>query len=219
MHESTPDTEAGRTLLLTKGWIQVKDGRQWGKDQQAYLVLAHQSLSILAASITRLKWSTPLWPAASPNIFVYRGKYNQPYEPLYHILLHPSQTSSPQLEPEEWKQCPCHLRMPFCRIPIVKLNASLCKQTGLELLSFASYLRQIRCCRIFAPPPTIWTPHPAILRINAPPVVQMILGIVCNYLWMINPFVKDSPGQRGFVHNRRSLCSDHGGITAWTILN
>ena len=89
MHKSTPDTEAGQTLLTTKGWIQVKDGRQWGKGQQAYLVLAHQSLSILAASIMRLKWSTPLWPAASPNIFAYRDKYSQPHEPpydFYYIL-------------------------------------------------------------------------------------------------------------------------------------
>ena len=79
MRESTPDTEAGQTLLPTQGRIQVKNGGQgsYATDDEGVAsgrfgrcTFSEEESFDLTALITWLKRSAPLWPTASPDSFV-----------------------------------------------------------------------------------------------------------------------------------------------------
>ena len=60
---------------------------------------------------------------------------------ILHHLTHLSWMTVPQFQRERSEQCSSHSQMAFCRTPNVQLNVSFWKQTGFDVLPFASYQR------------------------------------------------------------------------------
>ena len=97
-------------------------------------------LSITAEPIMLLKQGMSLWPKASLDLRInIKASTISHQRAILHHLTHLSWMTVPQFQRERSEQCSSHSQMAFCRTPNVQLNVSFWKQTGFDILLFASY--------------------------------------------------------------------------------